>query len=323
MKYTKLSKQLGALCVAVLVFSACDKVKTTAPLGDAGNTFVTILQGGTPTTIIKDPIDFVNKPVTLKKGVIDIRRELASNADLNKTMTIVIKDDTAAVRAANPAYVNFPASFYTLTTSDNVAKVGGMGGTWTFTMKPGEFAKQIYINIPNATVLNPSALYALAFTITTVDAGGKIATAKSILVEIGAKNAYDGAYTLKGRHNRTPYDFPYLTTMHMVTTGASSVIFYWPDVSGPGHPIGTGPDPVADISWYGSAIAPEVTFDPATNYVTNVRNTGGATPIDIYAGAGSGQGRFEPATKTMYVYWRYNANDLRGFMDTLTYIGSR
>ena len=82
---------------------------------------------------------------------------------------------------------------------------------------------------------------------------------------------------------------------------------------------GVGP---GSVSWYGSAIAPVVVFDLATNFVTNVFNQGGATPISIYTGAGSGQGR-QAADKTMYIYWRYNANDARAFVDTLTYVGPR
>ena len=281
-------------------------------------TQVKIIDGGAPGSK-KFAIDFVNAPVTLTAA--DLRRDIPNSTELNKTMNVTVKDDTAALRAYNPALVYMPATWYTIGTS--TPKTGGKGGVFNIVMKPGEFAKPIDITIPNATLLDPSSTYGLAFTITSVDAGGIISVSKTIVIEIGAKNIYDGEYLMKGRHNRTPYDFPYEAVMHMITTGASSVIFYWPDAASFGHPIGTGPDPINDVSWYGATMAPNVVFNPANNLVVNVFNSGGATPIDIYTGAGSGVGRFEPGAKKMYVYWRYNANDLRGFMDTLTYIGPR
>ena len=318
MKLLNYTKQFAAIAVVASLFTSCDKVKTVDPIGSAGQTLVKLIDGGAPGSK-KFAIDFVPTPVTLTAA--DVRRDIANSADLSKTMNVTVIDDTAALRAYNPALVYLPASWYTIGTS--TPKTGGKGGVFNLVLTSGQFAKPIDITIPNATVLDPSSTYGLAFTIKTVDAGGVISFAKTIVIEIGAKNIYDGEYLMKGRHNRTPYDFPYEAVMHMITTGASSVIFYWPDAGSVGHPIGTGPDPVNDVSWYGAAIAPHVVFNPATNLVTNVFNNAGGTPIDIYAGAGSGVGRYEPGPKKMYVYWRYNFNDLRGFMDTLTYIGSR
>jgi hypothetical protein len=165
--------------------------------------------------------------------------------------------------------------------------------------------------------------YAFGFRITAIDKPGYIISGnlQTGLYAVAIKNQYDGAYTLKGRHTRPTLDYPYNTVIHMVTTGQNSVAFYWPDVSSFGHPIGVGPNNA--LSWYGAGVAPNVTFDPGTNFVTNVENSAGAPPISIYAGAGSGQGRFDPVTKDMFVYFRYNANDARGFLDTLTYIGPR
>jgi len=240
---------------------------------------------------------------------------------LNRTMNVTIIDDTAALRAysiANSAnLVYLPAAFYTVKPS--TPKTGGTGGRFNIVMNPGEFAKPIDIVIPNATVLDPSTKYGLAFTITAADADGVISFNRTVVVEIGAKNNYDGEYNLRGYHNRPGFQFIYDQTIHMVTTGASSVIFYWPLAGSIGHPIQTP----TGVSWYGPAIAPHVVFDPSTNLVTNVFNNAGGTPIDIYTGAGSGQGRFNPATKDMFVYWRYNFNNERAFMDTLTYIGPR
>ena len=130
---------------------------------------------------------------------------------------------------------------------------------------------------------------------------------------------------MTGHHNRAPYDFRYDQTMHMISQGATSVIFYWPDAGSVGHPIGTGPDPVNDVSWYGATIAPVVVFNPANDFVSDVfNNPPNTTPITRYDGAtGTNVSRFENGTKRMIVHWNYNNNPLRAFFDTLTYIGPR
>ncbi|MGG9960699.1 hypothetical protein [Ferruginibacter sp. SUN106] len=287
MKYLQITKQFAALGLAAMLFSACDKVETTAPLGDAGQNLVTILQGATPYNIIKDPVDFVATPTTLTKGVIDIRREVPTAAALNQTMTVTIKDDTAAVRAANPAYIQFPTSLYTLTLSNGVTKVGGQGGTFTVVFKPGEFAKQIYINVPNATLLNPSALYALGFTITTADAGGKIATAKAVVVEVGAKNNWDGLYEMHGTFNdvsNTAFTYYGDQEYALVTVGATTCDVVNVDLN-TGYPgylflnAGSG-------TYYGS-YGLVISFNPSNNTISDLHNyygdpskaaTAGGTP---------------------------------------------
>jgi hypothetical protein len=318
MKMIKHTKSIAVFAMLAGLITSCEKVPTPTPLGNAGQTVVKLIDGGQP-GIRKYAIDFVSTPTMLTMA--DLRRDVSSNAELNRTMNVTIIDDTAALRAysnANSAnLVYLPAAFYTIKPA--TPKTGGTGGRFNIVMNPGEFAKPIDIVIPNATVLNPSTKYGLAFTITAADANGVISFNRTVVVEIGAKNIYDGSYNLRGYHNRPGFQFIYDQTMHMITTGANSVIFYWPLAGSIGHPIQTP----TGVSWYGPAIAPHVVFDPSTNLVTNVFNNAGGTPIDVYTGAGSGQGRFIPSTKAMFVYWRYNMNNDRAFMDTLTYIGPR
>ncbi len=330
MKYLNLTKQIaGSMAVAaVLLFSSCKKTESTQPAGDKGTTIIRMLSGGTPATVKLWSIDFVPTPATLL--AVDIRRDVPNEAMLNTEMTVVVKDDQAAVTALDPSLLQLPAAFYTYSATGGVTKVGGAGGTFTFTFKPGEFAKTIYVTIPDATVLSTSDTYGLAFTITSVSGGdAKMSASKSIIYKIGAKNKYDGEYDMKGKHNRSPYNFPYDQIMDMVTTGAAEVVFYWPDAGANGHPIGTGPDIVNDVSWYGTGIGPAITFNPATNEVNGIRNVGSATSLFVaYPPASPGVGRFEPASKTMYVYWYYTTGagqdfSNRGWSDTLTYLGPR
>ncbi len=198
----------------------------------------------------------------------------------------------------------------------------------TVTVAAGQkFSDALKISVLNSNTLDPQYSYGVGLTIKSVDQGYTIAAnQKNIVVSFSIKNKYDGVYNLKGVHNRVPFNYPYETVMHMITTGPSSVAFYWPDAGSAGHPIGVGPN--NSLSWYGPAVSPVVVFNQANDLVTNVYNVGaGGPPIDIYTGAGSGQGRFVdnavPTNKKMYVYFRYNANDLRGFLDTLTFISPR
>ena len=183
MKYLNLKKQFAILAIVAFAFSACKKIKTPEPMGDAGQTLVKVMGGGTPAGLSKNPVDFVAIPKTIVAA--DIRRNVANNSELNRVMHVTVKDDIALV-AANPGYVLLPAAWYSI--GAGTPKTGGSGGNYSVTMNPGEFAKQIFITIPDATIFDPATVYALAFTITTADADGKITAEKSIIVEIGAKN---------------------------------------------------------------------------------------------------------------------------------------
>lgn len=251
--------------------------------------------------------------------LVEIRREPSTQAELNSPLTVTVIKNSALISSYNTAnstnFVELPAAAYTML--DPLVS--------TITFQPGEFAKTFRIRLDKSQI-SLSNQYALGFSIAEVGNGGQIsAEMKNILVSVGVKNKYDGIYRLKGYHNRDPYNFPYDQEMHMITNGPSSVIFYWPAASSNGHPIGTGPDIVNDVSWYGAAISPVVVFDLNTNVVTNVfNNPPNATPITRFDGAtGSNVSRYDPATKTIIVHWNYNNNPQRAFFDTLTYTKAR
>lgn len=318
------------LLIAVVAGTLFSCVKKTKEPSSTRQTLVKIVDGGTPPTkLVRTAANFVTTPQVL---VVDLRRDANDEAELFTTMTVVVKDDTAAVTAADPNYTHLPADWYTIQSES--PKVGGMGGTFTFVFKPGEFAKEIFITIPDASLLDPNALYALAFTITSVDNNGRISASKSRIFQIGeTRNKYDGKYYLKGRHNRSPYTFPYIVEeMHLVTVPDTDdkVYFYWPEVANTGHPIGIGPDPINDVSWYGNVISPEIEFDANTNLVTDVynRNVAGGVPVVFQPPPVAPVSRYDPATKTVYVYFYYYTGagqdfSNRGWSDTLIYTGPR
>ena len=198
------------------------------------------------------------------------------------------------------------------------------------TIPAGSKNVMLPLTITNTTTLNPNLSYGIALTISQSSSGYQIAeNQKTVLVIFSVKNKYDGRYLLTGFHNRSPYTFPYETEVHLITTGPSSVIFYWPDVGSVGHPIGTSP---GGLGWYGATVAPNIVFDPATDLVTNVFNSGiGGPAIDMFPGPYDGVNtppgprvmRFDPSDRSILVDWRYSANNLRAFFDNLEYLGPR
>lgn len=321
MKYLNLTKIFATVAMFSLIFTACKKANIATPMGDAGQTLVKILNGGTPASIAKKPIDFVATPTKLL--ALELRRDIPNETELNKTMVVTLRDDTAAVTTAG--YLHLPVSWYS-PQIDGGVKTGGQGGTYTVTFKPGEFSKSIFINIPNATLLNPSLLYGLGFTILTADAGGKLSTQKSTVVEIGAKNPYDGVYSyvsgLVTRYTAPgvpagdalsgPLSNPPNPDILLVTTGAFRVNVPIAGQAGTFTWSG-GTSGVAGIDGF------SVTVDPATNLVT-CASAGNAT-LTNWAGYVN---KYDPATKTFTLNFRWNPTaNVREYSVVLKYKGPR
>ena len=331
MKYLNLTKSLAIVAMLSLVFTACKKAKVATPLGDAGQTLVKILGGGTPAATSAKPIDFVNTPTRIV--AVEVRRDLPSETELNKTMIVTVKDDTAAVSAWAAGTLNrfkLPVAWYTVAVAGGV-KTGGEGGTFTITFQPGEFSKTIFVTVPNATVMNPSFVYGLGFTVLTADQGAKISTQKSMIIEIGAKNAYDGIYSVvsgfvqrySGPGPTNPVCCDNLTgplgagndDVHLFTTGAYIV----------GIPVS---NQVGRLTWSyltspNSGVAGidgiRLTVDPATNLVSSM-SAGNAT----FANFPGYACKYIPSTKSFDLNWRWNPTaTTRDYQIVLKYKGPR
>ena len=283
MKYfLKTSKFLGLVAGAMILLNSCDKPKTVVNVGDGGQTVVKVVGGGDPASIVKNPVDFVPTPTVVLAA--DVRRDIANNTELNRIMHVTVTDDTAAVTAADPNYVHLDPSWYTV--GAGTPKTGGEGGTYDVTFAAGEFAKQIYITIPDATVLDPSSLYGLGFTITTADANGKISQSRSVVIEIGAKNNWDGVYLRQGTYSDVSaagagFTYGGDQQYSLVTAGAATCKVINDDLNGgiPGYIFsnaGTG-------SYYGS-YGYVISFNPATNTISEIHNYYGDPTMPITSG---------------------------------------
>ena len=307
---------LGYLLIS---FTACIKKEVT-PLADEGATFVKILGGGFPATLVKNPIDFVTTPQTIT--VCDLRRDAANSEALAKTTSVIIRDDTAAVRAANANYIHMPATWYTL---EGATKTGGLGGNYTVNFNAGDFAKEIRINIPNAQVMNPSSLYGMGFTITGVSADGKISFERSLVVEIGAKNPWDGVYAINSG-TVTRYTAPGTPAndvlsgslagnpdIYLITVGANVVAIP------PAGALGGLFWAVGNNSMVAGVDGIRVTIDPATN-LTTAASSGNAT-FGNWAGQTN---NYVPSTKTFNLAFRWNpTSTVREYLVSMRFRRSR
>lgn len=176
-----------AIAIVLLFVTACHKGTGNDQPANWSQTSVKIVGGGNPAPVVKMKISPVNSPVTIV--VADIRRDIVYPSDLNKTMTVKVKADTAIVHTASPAYKILPSTFYTISSATSAS-----GGYYTVTLNPGEFAKAIAITIPNPKLLIGASKYAMGFTIESVDAGAKISSQHSIIAEILTLNRWDGVY---------------------------------------------------------------------------------------------------------------------------------
>lgn len=326
MKYLNLTKNIATVAMLSLVFTACKKAKVATPLGDNGQTLVKILGGGTPAAIIPKPIDFVNTPTKIQ--AVEIRRDIPSETELNKVMVVTVKDDTAAVTAAGRLHM--PTAWYTYSVAGGT-KTGGQGGTYTITFQPGEFSKTIYITVPDATLLNPSLVYGLGFTVLTADQGAKLSTQKSAVVEIGAKNAYDGIYSVVsgfvqrygGPGPTAPICCDNLTGP--LGSGNDDVIMFTTGATTVGIPTSTE---VGRLTWSylttpNSGVAGidgiRLTVDPSTNLVSSM--SGGNATFANFPGYAC---KYIPGTKTFDLNWRWNpVTTTRDYQVVLKYKGPR
>lgn len=186
------------LFAAAALLVSCKKVATPVPLGDKGKTIVKFIGGLADTAngysagykIIN--IELVSTPQVLE--MVDIRRDVPNNTELNKAMNIIVKSDPGIASTYNPGFKPLPEGSFTV---DNATPF--IGNEYKISLKPGELSKVIKITLLNALALDLNKKYALGFMIFSADANGNLAKLESsMVVEIGVKNRYDGVYKVSG-----------------------------------------------------------------------------------------------------------------------------
>jgi hypothetical protein len=306
------SLKLFALAAAAIsFFAACDK-NDDGTLNGAGQTIVKLPEGLEEK--VARALDF--KPGLTDVVLLDVRRDAPNSGELNKTLVVKIKNDPSIVAAYNAAhgssYVALPAAAYTVDPSNPFN-----GTEWTVTFNPGEHAKPLLIKL-DPTKLDLAQQYALGFTITDAS-GAKISDGQSsAMVEVGVKNKYDGKYSVvSGTVTR------YLSPGVPANDALSGDLAGNPDVTM--VTVGANTVEIIGLNWaaaqggVGGINNLRATVDPATNLVT-VFALGNAT-LANWAGHVN---RYDPATKTFYLAFRWNpATTTREYEIVLKYKGPR
>ncbi|MFZ4058470.1 MAG: hypothetical protein ACOYKE_10035, partial [Ferruginibacter sp.] len=100
MTYTKTLRTIIAIMALSAFFAACKKAKTYEPLGDAGQTIVKAIAAEAPYGYRVINIDLVSTPQVL--NMLDVRRDVSNNSELNKPMTVIVTNDPGAVADYDP-----------------------------------------------------------------------------------------------------------------------------------------------------------------------------------------------------------------------------
>jgi hypothetical protein len=287
-------------------------------------------------TLIELPLESYNGPGVLVSEALPIQAaaqtipvvvNIASPKPLSTATTVTLAIDQTALDAYNHAngldtggntpYVIPPSNAFSI-------------ANFKVTIPAGQRTANLNITI-NTSNLDPNGLFVIPISIT--DGGGqKISNYKTVLLNVQAKNKYDGAYTANGTFTDTsaPTITPtgvYPENIYLVTQGATTVAFE--DVTqGFAHLINSA----GTFSVYGE-FAPVFNFDPATNNITAVTNLYGqpsptrarAARIDV-TGANTfttgGPGDSGAIITVKYVLQQAGA-DRTFFSETYKYTGPR
>lgn len=299
--YNIIKLSAGILLVSSLMVSCIPEPESM----DKGQTLIK-LTSPTEDGYLMYAIDGASYSQTVK--VLDIRRDFANTEALNSSTTVVLefdKADTSMLNKYNDTYgtefVPFPEGTYSINPPIS-------SGNITLEFKPGEFAKEIYVTIPDATTLME---YAYAFAIkVTVSGEGKWSEQSNdtLAIQIMPKNKYDGIYEVKAVSPMIDVVNSALTGLYpfkyvLETSGLHSCRCFdseiWFDYM---HPIMSG----TDTSGYGY-FGLEVFFDPSGDgTIIDLKNPWGNPPGNTRMPVldPSGVNKWDPATHDIRIkYW--------------------
>lgn len=230
--------------------------------------------------------------------LIEIRRDASSAAELNSTQVVKVKLQNALISDPSSGAINeLPRNLYT-NNPDNPFD----GQYWTITFNPGEFAKFIKISLDPSVLISLGKRVGLGFQL--AEAPGALISNDlfQVGVEISAKNAYDGVYSLTWTNYHPSLNPGYTgstTEIELRTTAANKCKIYWP-LAG----AYACPSILSNALQYFGGQEPEYTINTSTNAITVQNVASGA--VTFYSMATGFNSRYDPATKTIYAKWGYN-----------------
>jgi Domain of unknown function (DUF1735) len=303
----KISKvyRLSAFALALGLFSSCLKDKgfedreygvkgpdegRLVTLGDAKSA---------PDQLTAVALDLVPDVETI--NLVYVTYDADQPADKDITVTLALKPTLISDFNSNngTSLVEMPANTYTIG-----------GGSLKVTIPKGQRKAYLPITLTKS-LLDLTQAYALGFTIQSCDDPSVTIASNKIdaLYNIGLKNKWDGVYRVYGffSHptpaNTGPFD---VSGIHFETTGPTTVGMYHPP-SGGGQPFILG--------FFG--VYPVINIQPNNSCLVSA-----APQVPTTHPLGS-QSRYDPATKTFYIYYAYNTSAPRLAWDTCVYLGPR
>jgi hypothetical protein len=301
-----------------LIVVSCEKgTEPFPPVKSQEKPLISLPDGN---NFITTALDISNTVITAE--ILEIRRDATDPADLNRVQTVKIaKSNSVLSDLSGAAVTELPKDFYQ-SHPDNPFD----GQFWTITFQPGEFVKHLKINLKPIDLVSLGRV-GLGFQLASADNNAVLSAEQNqVAVEIGAKNKWDGVYSVK-------YKFFHPTNPDLTGKGT---IPEWDFLS-------SGP---ASIDWdlatvlinfstnsltyFGDASGPSLlvrmTVNPDnTVSITNVGSRAAALafpPLVVPPGVIN---RYDPVTKTFYVAytWTPAGSGTREKYDTLTYIRPR
>ena len=303
--------------VSLLALSCEKGTEPFPPVKPQEKPSISLPQGNNLVTLA---LDISNSVITAE--VLEVRREATSPADLNRVQTVKIQKSNAVLSDYSGAEVKELSRDLYQSHPDNPFD----GQYWTITFQPGEFVKQLKINLKTIDLVSLGRV-GLGFQLASADNGAVLSDDQNqVAVEIGSKNQWDGVYRVRYRlfHPTNPaitgigtvpewdflssgptsVDWDFATVFINFSTGG---LTYFGDATGPSLQVRmtVNPDNTVSLTNIGSQAIP-LAFPPLV-VPTGVTN------------------RYDPATKTFYVAytWTPAGSGTREKYDTITYIRPR
>jgi len=248
---------------------------------------------------------FVNRDTVINFVAVRLAAQEVAQEDIHVTLTTASSASLISTyntdNGAN--LVAFPSTLYTM-----------QGTGLVVTIPKGQREGYVQIKV-NPSKFDPSSTYAIGYSIASVDKPGYTISQnfKNFIAIIGAKNDYDGRYSVTGTmvDANGVYKGLYPTEVDLIIVSGNQVLYYQHEVDYPNYLV----ENISTGGLANTGIAPKITFDQATDKVTSiVRNSDNAVMV---VGTIS---KFNRADRSLDIEWtlgRWHATE------HYTYMGPR
>jgi hypothetical protein len=244
-----------------------------------GSNFVRIPAATTALTTVGLELSAGDKTADL----VEIIRDVNSNAELQKEATVKLKIDDALITSYNAAHSTsikpLPTSYYKLSASE-------------VKFAAGEFSKIIQLTIDPTKIVG--ADYAVGVTVESAGEYKVRSGLGSALFKIIAKNQWDGRYKAAGVFSHpTAGDRAIDRVKDLVSINANTVVAELGDLGGSGYYMWLTINTDNSVTVKPSGVTPNVDQSYSKNY-------------------------YDPATKKFYLHYSYHLTAPRIVKETLT-----